>query len=227
MDPLSTWWRARTTTTRAATSSTRRSTVVSPGRRATCRSSPSAGPEAIPSPCSSRRAVTSCTRRSTTSSATTGRPRRVTWSCRYWTDGGVNWATPVVVYQGHGADKDPTQVFNDKDWMVADTNPNSPHYGRVYLTWSRFPLTRWCGRGISDRESHSDDGGITWSTAHEISGNAAFCTFQTDGPAGQCDEDQFSVGAITADGTVYVAFETARTRQSGRRARRRRAATWS
>ena len=123
------------------------------------------------------------------------------------TDGGVKWATPVVVYQGHGADEDPTQVFNDKDWMVADTNPSSPYYGRVYLTWSRFLSHDGSVAESPIWESHSDDGGLTWSTAHEISGSAAFCTFQTDGPAGQCDEDQYSVGAIAADGTVYVAFE--------------------
>ena len=123
------------------------------------------------------------------------------------TDGGVNWATPVVVYEGHGADKDPTQVFNDKDWMVADTNPASPNYGRVYLTWSRFLSHDGDVAESPIWESHSDDGGLTWSSAQEISGSAAFCTFQTEGPSGQCDEDQFSVGAVAPDGTVYVAFE--------------------
>jgi hypothetical protein len=57
-------------------------------------------------------------------------------------------------------------------------------------------------------ESHSSDGGYTWSTPREISGsNAALCTFQAAGPAGECDENQFSVPTIGPDGTVYVAFE--------------------
>ena len=79
------------------------------------------------------------------------------------TDGGLNWATPVVAYQGYGADKDPTQVFNDKEWMVADTNPASPYYGRVYLTWSRFLSHNGHYDESPIWEPHSDDGGLTWS----------------------------------------------------------------
>ena len=33
------------------------------------------------------------------------------------------------------------------------------------------------------------------------------CTFQNGGPAGECDQNQFSVPTIGPDGTVYVAFE--------------------
>jgi len=122
------------------------------------------------------------------------------------TDGGLHWKTPVVVYQGHGADDAPTQVFNDKDWVASDTNPSSPYYGRVYVTWSRF-LSH---HGHYDESpiwlSYSDDGGYTWSAAQEISGSAPFCTFQTAGPKGECDEDQASSPVVAPDGTVYVAF---------------------
>jgi hypothetical protein len=54
--------------------------------------------------------------------------------------------------------------------------------------------------------AYSDDGGLTWSAGQEISGRAAFCTFQTAGPAGECDEDQGSTSVVAPDGTVYVAF---------------------
>jgi len=54
----------------------------------------------------------------------------------------------------------------------------------------------------------SDDGGRTWTTPHEISGsNVTYCTFQTSGPAGECDEDQFSYPVVTPDGAVHVAFQ--------------------
>ena len=79
---------------------------------------------------------------------------------------------------------------------------------RSYLTWTKFVSAS--GNYLSSPifESHSDDGGYTWSTPHEISGsNVALCTFQESGPAGACDENQFSVPTIAADGTVYVAFE--------------------
>lgn len=122
-------------------------------------------------------------------------------------DGGLTWPKTVVVYDGEGADSDPTQVFNDKEWIVSDTNPASPHYGRTYLTWTRFLSHHAKYQESPIWESHSDDGGLTWSYAQEISGNAPFCTFQTKGPVGQCDEDQFSVPVVGPNGEVYVSFE--------------------
>jgi len=116
-------------------------------------------------------------------------------------DGGIHWDTVVQVADGGG----PTSctLFNDKEWITTDNYPSSQFYGRTYMTWTAFlgsleaPI--W--------EAHSDDGGYTWSAPHEISGsNPSLCTYQTDGPAGECDEDQFSVSSIGPDGTVYVSF---------------------
>jgi hypothetical protein len=124
------------------------------------------------------------------------------------TDGGIRWLRPVIVDTGIGCDTFNTQLFNDKEWIVTDNNPSSPFYGRSYLTWTKFVSAS--GNYLSSPifESHSDDGGFTWSTPHEISGsNDALCTFQESGPAGACDEDQFSVPTVAPDGTVYVAFE--------------------
>jgi hypothetical protein len=57
-------------------------------------------------------------------------------------------------------------------------------------------------------ESHSDDGGFSWSDPQKISGfNAALCTFQEGGPAGECDENQFAVPTVAPNGTVYVSFQ--------------------
>jgi hypothetical protein len=123
-------------------------------------------------------------------------------------DGGLSWAKPVVVYSGNGCDLDATQIFNDKEWITTDNNPSSPFYGRTYVTWSAFVSHGGEYASSAIWESHSDDGGQHWSAAKAISGsNAAICTFQEDGPAGVCDENQFSVPAVAPDGTVYVAFE--------------------
>jgi hypothetical protein len=122
-------------------------------------------------------------------------------------DGGLRWKKPAVVYSGLGCDPDPTQIFNDKEWITTDNNPASPFYGRTYLTWTRFLSHNEVGVSSAIWESHSDDGGKKWSTPHEISGsNPAICPFQSDGPAGVCDEDQASVPTVGPDGTVYVAF---------------------
>ena len=122
-------------------------------------------------------------------------------------DGGLTWEQAIEVYDGEGFDFDPVQVFNDKEWIVADNNPSSPFYGRVYVTWTRFLSFSAAYIESPIWESHSDDGGQTWSAAQEISGSNSTCTFQEEGAPFECDEDQFSVPTVGPDGTVYVAFE--------------------
>ncbi len=125
------------------------------------------------------------------------------------TDGGVSWERPVMVDDGVGCEPATNFIFNDKEWIVTDNNPTSPHYGRTYLTWTRFVVPKRVYSSSPIFEAHSDDGGRTWSEPHEISGsNAQICTFQSDGePPGHCDENQFSVPTVAPDGTVYVAFQ--------------------
>ena len=123
-------------------------------------------------------------------------------------DGGLSWDKVVVVSDGEGCDLSKRQLFDDKEWIVTDNNPLSPFYGRTYVTWTRFESAFGAYVRSSIFESHSDDGGLKWSTPQEISGsNAALCTFQETGPASECDENQFSVPTVGPDGTVYVAFE--------------------
>lgn len=67
------------------------------------------------------------------------------------TDGGFTWQNPVSA--------DPTAQSSDKNWIVCDSWPNSPHYGNCYLEWDD-PLS-------SDQilMSTSTDGGLTWGAA--------------------------------------------------------------
>jgi hypothetical protein len=124
------------------------------------------------------------------------------------TDGGIRWLRPVIVDTGIGCDTFRTQLFNDKEWIVTDNNPSSPFYGRTYLTWTKFIAASGDYLASPIFESHSDDGGFTWSTPQAISGsNPVLCTFQESGATGVCDENQFSVPTVAPDGTVYVAFE--------------------
>jgi hypothetical protein len=123
------------------------------------------------------------------------------------TDKGLSWLKPVLVDDGIGCDSSTLQLFNDKEWLVTDNNSKSRWYGRTYLTWSKFESQD--GEYVSSAiwEAHSDDGGFSWSAPQEISGsNAALCTFQDAGPAGECDQNQFSVPTVAPNGTVYVAF---------------------
>jgi hypothetical protein len=126
------------------------------------------------------------------------------------TDGGVTWSEPVTVFKGQGAGIGPATnaVFWDKEWITVDNNPGSPFYGRAYLTATRYK-NGLQGSYIDSPIflSYSDDGGLTWSEPKEISGsNPDVCTFQETGPAGECDEDQFSIPEVAPDGTLYVHF---------------------
>lgn len=127
------------------------------------------------------------------------------------TDGGVTWSEPITVFQGNGAGIGPANnaTFWDKEWLTVDNNPASPFYGRAYVTATRFQNGLF-GSYINSPIflSYSDDGGLTWTEPKEISGNnAEFCDFQETGPAGECDEDQFSIPEVAPDGTLYVHFQ--------------------
>ena len=136
-------------------------------------------------------------------------------------DGGKKWNTIVEVMSGGGCDN----PFNDKEWITTDNNPASPHYGTTYLTWTTFfgeSREEEEGEGGGEGgaagvdeippenpiyEAHSTDGGYTWSTPQEISGeNAALCTRELADRPGACNDDQFSVPSVAPDGTVYVSF---------------------
>jgi hypothetical protein len=125
------------------------------------------------------------------------------------TDGGVTWSEPTVVLKGKGAGIGPANnaVFWDKEWITVDNNPDSPFYGRAYLTATRFK--NGLQGSYTDSPiflSYSDDGGLSWSEAQEISGSHPSCTYQETGPANECDEDQFSYPEVASDGILYVHF---------------------
>ena len=107
--------------------------------------------------------------------------------------------------RGTGADTDEDQVFFDKSWLTVDNNPLSPHYGRAYVTASRF-----LGGPVYQESpiflAYSDDGGLTWSEPAEISGSHPSCRYQETGSGRDCDEDQFSIPEVASDGTLYVHF---------------------
>jgi hypothetical protein len=121
---------------------------------------------------------------------------------------GLVWPKPALVSDGVGCDLQKSQLFNDKEWIVVDNNPSSPRYGRAYVTWSGFLAAGGAYLESPIMFASSDDGGRTWGKPKEISGsNAALCTFQGAGPAGECDENQYSVPVVLPNGNVVVAFE--------------------
>jgi hypothetical protein len=93
------------------------------------------------------------------------------------TKGGVAWGAPVTVATGS----------NDKDWIVCDNTPASPHYGNCY---TEYDIT---SAGDSVQMRTSTDGGATWGPARAPSGGAT-------GLGGQ--------PVVLPDGTVVVPYES-------------------
>jgi hypothetical protein len=60
------------------------------------------------------------------------------------TDGGESWERPIPLTH---------ETQDDKQWVLCDNNPNSPHYGNVYVTWGANSPLRFC---------RSTDHGVTW-----------------------------------------------------------------
>jgi hypothetical protein len=79
-------------------------------------------------------------------------------------DGGRTWSPP------HVADSSATcQTSEDKNWLVVDTSPESPHLGRVYQFWTPF-LSDAAGNFLGARQAvrWSDDHAQTWSATSYI-----------------------------------------------------------
>lgn len=60
-------------------------------------------------------------------------------------DGGATWSSslePALVVTNHasGGTID-ASVFHDKELMAVDNTPSSPHFGRIYVTWTKFHMT--------------------------------------------------------------------------------------
>jgi hypothetical protein len=125
------------------------------------------------------------------------------------TDGGRTWSEPITVLKGQGTGIGPANraLFYDKEWLTVDNSPTSRFFGRAYVTSTRF--TNGLHGSFARAPivlSYSDDGGLTWSREQEVSGFHPSCTYQSSGPARECDENQFSIPEVAPDGTLYVHF---------------------
>src|SRR4051794_28474438 len=64
----------------------------------------------------------------------------------------------------------PCRISDDKNWLVVDTSPQSPHLGRVYQFWTPF-FSDAAGNFLGARQAvrWSDDHARTWSETSFIS----------------------------------------------------------
>lgn len=82
-------------------------------------------------------------------------------------DGGKTWETNAAAIDEQTTR--PGMPFEDKPYLVADSNPDSPYTGNLYVGWTEFSLSK-----SIILFSRSTDGGITWSAPYEISTHEGF-----------------------------------------------------
>jgi hypothetical protein len=113
-------------------------------------------------------------------------------------------------------------ALHDKEFITADSYPNSPFRDSVYVTWTVFKIDPvhctfaggYCSSAIYF--SKSTDHAATWSAPQEISGqNPNLCFFadvlDPSRDPHDCDLDQGSDPIVRPDGSIVVVFNNSNT----------------
>lgn len=79
-------------------------------------------------------------------------------------DDGATWSDPVAA-----TSTDNKSDFDDHEWIAVDKGAASSHFGRLYVFWADYCNTCAGNGNVKLYVAHSDDEGVTWSTAVQIS----------------------------------------------------------
>ena len=97
-------------------------------------------------------------------------------------------------------------IFNDKELIAVDNNPSSPHYGRIYVTYTKFHLQP---NGFSDycplQLSYTD----AIPTQNPVLSTWSHTSVQPDNPGGNgtgASANQFSDPVVEKNGTLDIGF---------------------
>jgi hypothetical protein len=126
-------------------------------------------------------------------------------------DNGATWtpgrqaAVPATNYDATSGTVNDT-IFNDKDYITVDNNPTSPHYGRLYVTYTRFHLladgsSDTCPIQLSytDNVPSQNPQQTVWSHTSVVPDNLG-------GTGVGASADQFSVPVVEKSGALDVAY---------------------
>jgi hypothetical protein len=113
----------------------------------------------------------------------------------YSDDNGNTWSAPVIAFT-----KENPNNFNDKESIWADKNPDSPFFGRVFVTWTQFrSVLQLPAEPIF--VTYSADGGLSFTPGKQLS------QASNSSPQGTDNGRQGSAVRSGPDGSVYVGFE--------------------
>lgn len=124
-------------------------------------------------------------------------------------DGGDQW-TPVrmaaVVASNRVGGSTNTHIFLDKEWIVVDNNPGSPHYGRVYVTYIKFHFDStgfgdYCPVQLNytDEIPTDDPSQAVWQHTSVVADDPG-------GPGEGEHANQWAYPQVEADGTLDVSY---------------------
>ena len=97
-------------------------------------------------------------------------------------------------------------IFNDKELIAVDNNPGSPHYGRIYVTYTKFHIqpngfSDYCPIQLSYTDSIPTQNPALTTWSHTA--------IQPDDPGGNgtgSSANQFSDPVVEQNGTLDVGF---------------------
>jgi len=97
-------------------------------------------------------------------------------------------------------------IFNDKELIAVDNNSSSPHYGRIYVTYTKFHIqpdgfSDYCPLQLSYTDSIPTQNPALTSWAHTA--------IQPDNPGGDgtgSSANQFSDPVVESNGTLDIGF---------------------
>jgi hypothetical protein len=121
---------------------------------------------------------------------------------RTWTPG-RQAAVAATNYMNGQVDE---SIFNDKELIAVDNNSSSPHYGRIYVTYTKFHIqpdgfSDYCPLQLSYTDSIPTQNPALTSWSHTA--------IQPDNPGGDgtgSSANQFSDPVVESNGTLDVGF---------------------
>jgi hypothetical protein len=115
-------------------------------------------------------------------------------------DDAAAWSDPSVVT----ARRQSSATFSDKEEMAVDDAASSPHFGTVYVCYSRFQSAG--SEPITIRVTRSTDGGETWADPVKLKTPSFSTPVSPDRQGCSVDTD--------SEGTVYVVWQDAVKKQA-------------
>jgi hypothetical protein len=127
-------------------------------------------------------------------------------------DGGATWSSslePATVITNHASDGSiDASVFYDKELMAVNNTPSSPHFGRIYVTFTKFHMTggSYARSDYCPVQAAYTDAIPTGDPANAVWSHTAIMPDAPGAKGVGASADQFSTPVVDDHGGLDVAF---------------------